>query len=201
MYAKYKKFIEKYINITASEWELYKSKMHIVHYPKGQIIHYAGDVCNKISFIASGLVRSYIIDEDGKDYTWNIMFNDKNAKTNNLFVVDYYSFITRNKSIVNIEVIEDCVLLAIEYNDVKNLHTILQKEEKFSRIMSEIAYANLYEKIIDRQMKTSEERFDTFMHTTPYLLDKVPQYHIATYLGMTPQYFSQLKKEYKENLQ
>jgi len=197
MYAKYKKFIEKHIDMTASEWKLYKSKICIEYYKKGQIIHHAGDVCSKIAFINSGLVRTYIISEDGKDYTWSIMFNDKNAQVNNLFVVDYYSFITRNKSMVTIEVIEDCELLVVAYEDVNNLHNTLHKEEKFSRIMSEIAYATLYEKITDRQIKTSQERFDTFMHTTPYLLDKVPQYHIATYLGMTPQYFSQLKKECK----
>jgi len=197
MYAKYKKFIEKYIDMTSAEWELYKSKINIEYYKKDQIIHHAGDVCNKIAFINTGLVRAYMIGEGGKDYTWNIMFNDKNAQVNNLFVVDYYSFITQNESMINIEVIEDCELLVVEYNEVNNLHNTLQKEERFSRMMSEIAYATLYEKIADRQMKSSQERFDTFMHTTPYLLDKVPQYHIATYLGMTPQYFSQLKKDYK----
>jgi len=198
MYIKYKNFIKKYIDITDSEWERYKSKISIEYYKKkGQIIHHVDNVCNKISFINSGLVRTYIIDEEGKDYTWSIMFNDENAQVNNLFVVDYYSFITQNKSMVNIEVIEDCELLVVSYDDVNNLHNTLHKEEKFSRIMTEIAYANLYEKIVNRQIKTSEERFHAFMHATPYLLDKVPQYHIATYLGMTPQYLSQLKKEYK----
>jgi len=197
MYTKYKKFIEKYIDITDDEWKQYKSKIYIEHYKKGQVIHHAGDICRKISFINSGLSRAYMIGEDGKDYTWNIMFNDENSKVNNLFVVDYYSFITQKESIVTIEVIEDCELLAVTYEDVQNLHVMLQKEERLSRLMTEIAYATLYEKIIDRQMKSSQERFDAFMQTTPYLLDKVPQYHIATYLGMTPQYLSQLKKDYK----
>jgi len=197
MYTKYKTFIDKYIDITSEEWKLYKSKIDIVHYTKGQIIHHAGDVCSKMSFINSGLARAYMIGEDGKDYTWNIIFNDDNAKVNNLFSVDYYSFITQKKSIVNIEVIEDCELLVSEYDVVQNLHKTLRKEERLSRLMSEVAYVTLYEKMVDRQMKTSQERFDAFMQTTPYLLDKVPQYHIATYLGMTPQYLSQLKKEYK----
>ena len=197
MYTKYKKFIEKYINITSEEWEHYKSKIKIESYKKGQIIHHAGNVCNKISFINSGLARSYLLDDTGKDYTWNIMFNDNNAKVNNLFVVDYYSFITQNESMVNIEVIEDCELLVLEYADVSSLHKTLQKEERLSRIITEIAYTTLYEKMLDRQTKTSKERFDALMQTTPYLLDKVPQYHIATYLGMTPQYLSQLKKDYK----
>ena len=197
MYTKYKKFIDQYIDITSSEWELYKSKINIEHYKKGQIVHNAGDVCSKISFINSGLSRAFIIGEDGRDYTWNIMFNDKNAKVNNLFVVDYYSFITQKESMVNIEVIEDCELLVLEHDDVESLHKILQKEERLSRLITEIAYTTLYEKMLERQMKTSQERFDVFMQTTPYLLDKVPQYHIATYLGMTPQYLSQLKKDYK----
>ena len=197
MYAKYKKFIERYINITSEEWEHYKSKINIEYYKKGQVIHHAGNVCNKISFINSGLARSYLLDDNGKDYTWNIMFNDSNAKVNNLFVVDYYSFITQNESMVNIEVLEDCELLVLEYEEVSGLHKTLQKEERLSRIITEVAYTTLYEKMLDRQTKTSQERFDALMQTTPYLLDKVPQYHIATYLGMTPQYLSQLKKDYK----
>jgi len=197
MYSKYKKLVEKYIDITSEEWEKYVCEMKICHYKKGQIIHHAGEVCKNISFINSGLARAYMIGEDGKDYTWNIMFNDDNAKVTNLFVVDYHSFITQKKSMVSLEVIEDCELLVLEYDVVQALHRSLQKEERFSRIMSEIAYVSLYERIVDRQMKTSQERFDTFMKTTPYLLDKVPQYHIATYLGMTPQYLSQLKKAHK----
>ena len=197
MYTKYKNFIKQYIDVTPEEWELYKSKINIEYYKKGQIIHHVGDVCSKISFINSGLARAYMIGEDGKDHTWNIIFNDNNAKVNNLFVVDYYSFITQNESMVNIEVLEDCELLVLEYDDVESLHKTLQKEERLSRIIAEIAYATLYEKMVDRQMKTSQERFDAFMQTTPYLLDKVPQYHIATYLGMTPQYLSQLKNNYK----
>jgi hypothetical protein len=51
--------------------------------------------------------------------------------------------------------------------------------------------------MIDRQLKTAKERFDEFMKTTPYLLDKVPQYHIATFLGITPQHLSRLKKTKK----
>ncbi len=197
MYRKYKEFVEGYIDITSEEWNIYTSKIEIMHYKKGDILHKAGEICNKISFINYGLARTYIIGENGKDYTWNILFNDDSAKANNLFVVDYYSFVTQNPSIVNIEVIEDCELLTVEYDDVQSLHNTLEKEKKFSCIMGEIAYASLYERMVDRQIKTSQERFEAFMQNTPYLLEKVPQYHIATYLGMTPQYLSQLKKEYK----
>jgi hypothetical protein len=54
--------------------------------------------------------------------------------------------------------------------------------------------------IIVRQTKTAKERFETFIKDTPHLLEKVPQYHIATFLGITPQHLSRLKKEYKINI-
>lgn len=197
MYKKYKEFIQKYVEIKEDEWELYTSKLQVESYKKDQIIHHAGDVCEKISFMNLGLARAYVLSNNGKDHTWNIMFNDTQSQMNNLFVVDYYSFITQKKSIMNIVAMEDCELFSMHRNDVEIFHKVLSKEETFSRHMSELAYTTLYERIVNREVKTAKERFEYFMKKTPYLLDKVPQYHIATYLGMTPQYLSQLKKESK----
>jgi len=197
MYNKYREFIQNYVDISDEEWGLYISKFQVESYKKDQIIHYAGEICRKISFINSGLARAYVISNEGKDYTWNIMFNDAQAQVNNLFVVDYYSFVTQKESIMSIVAMEDCELLSINHNDVEEFHKILRNEETFSRHISEISYATLYERIINRQIKTAKERFEYFMKKTPYLLDKVPQYHIATYLGITPQYLSQLKNSYK----
>jgi len=197
MYTKYKNFIDKYIDISLQDWEIYKSKIKIEYYKKGQIIHHAGEICNKIGFINSGLARVFVLNNDGKEYTWNILFHDEYSKTNNLIVVDYYSFLSRKESIMSIEILEDSEMLMLNYEDMQFLHKHVKSEAKMSRIMTEIAYITLYKKLMDRQLKTSEDRFIEFMQTTPYLLDKVPQYHIATYLGMTPQYLSQLKKEYQ----
>ena len=62
--------------------------------------------------------------------------------------------------------------------------------------MSQEAYSYLHKQIIDRQIKSAEERFEEFMEKTPYLLEKVPQYLIASFLGITPQYMSGLKKRF-----
>jgi hypothetical protein len=64
-------------------------------------------------------------------------------------------------------------------------------------LISQEAYTYLHNSIIIRQTKTAKERFENFISETPYLLEKVPQYHIATFLGITPQHLSRLKKEYK----
>ena len=197
MFKKYKVFIEKYISHNVIEWTLFKSKLQIEYFQKGETLLHMGDVCKKLYFIDSGLARAYMISEEGKDYTWSIFFNDENAHMTNLFVVDYDSFINQTPSKLNIEVLENITLISVNYKDVQFIYDNLKKGERFGRLMSQEAYSYVHQHIIDRQVKTAEERFIDFMKKTPYLLEKVPQYHIATFLGMTPQYLSMLKKEMK----
>jgi len=198
MFTKYKKFISSYITINFIEWNLFQSKLKIVHYKKGEVIHHIGDVCSELMFINSGIARSFIIDEDGKDYTWVIYFNDKNSQMTNLYAVDYDSFINQKESRLEIVALEDCEMVVVEYKDVQFVYDKLKRGERFGRLMSQEAYSYVHNMIIDRQIKTAKERFDDFIKKTPYLLDKVPQYHVATFLGITPQHLSRLKKEYRD---
>jgi CRP-like cAMP-binding protein len=193
MFTKYKKFIDKYISLNQIEWALFKSKVKIFHHKKGEIIHYAGDVCTKLMFINYGIIRAYIIDINGKDYTWNICFNDTNSKMTNVYVVDYDSFVNQSQSKISFEVLEDCELLSLTYNDLQFLYKYSKKGERFGRLMAEIAYSHTHNATIDRLTKTAKERFEDLINEAPYLLEKVPQYHIATYLGITPQSLSRLK--------
>lgn len=197
MYEKYKNFIEKHVHFNIIEWTLFKSKLKISNHKKGEIIHYAGDICTKLMFINSGIVREYFIDDSGKDHTWNICFNDENAQMINVYVVDYDSFINQRESKISFEVLEDCELLSVNYSDVQFLYNYSKKGERFGRLMAERAYTYTHNLIIDRLTKTASQRFKEFMVKTPYLLDKVPQYHIATLLGIAPQSLSRLKKEFK----
>ena len=196
MLKKYKIFISKHISLNPIEWTLAKSKLKIEHYKKGEVILHLGDVCKKLMFINSGLARGYMIDENGKDHTWVIYFNDPNAHMTNLFVVDYESFVNQKASQLTIDVLEDCEVVSVEYEDLMFLYNKTKKGDRFGRLMSQEAYSYLHNFMIQRQTHSAKERFEVFMKNTPYLLDKVPQYHIATLLGMTPQHLSRLKKDY-----
>ncbi len=196
MYAKYKTFLNQYITLNIVEWNILKLKLKIERYKKGDTIHVMGDICTKLAFINSGLARAYMISENGKDYTWSIFFNDENSQMVNLFVVDYDSFINKRESSLYIEVLEDCELVTLEHSDIEFLYKRFKNGERFGRLMSQEAYSHLHNMVIDRQLKSAKERFNDFMQTTPYLLEKVPQYHIATFLGITPQHLSRLKGTY-----
>jgi len=197
MFSQYKAFMLQHVSLNFAEWGTIRSKLKLRHYRQGEIIHHIGDVCTELMFINSGLARAFIIDEHGKDSTWAIYFNDKNSHMTNLFVVDYESFLNQRESPMEIVALEDCEVVVMNYNDVAFLYDHTKKGNSFGRLMSEAAYSYLHNLSIQRQTQTAKERFEHFVRETPHLLDKVAQYHIATFLGITPQYLSRLKKEYK----
>jgi len=198
MFLDYRDFIERYVSLNFLEWSIIKSKLKIIHYKKGDILHNIGDVPSNLMFIHSGLARSYLITENGKDLTWVLHFNDRNSHIVNLFVVDYDAFIHQKESRLEIEALEDCEVISTNFEDIEYIYKHTKKGDSFGRYMAQEAYSFLHNLMISKQTKSAKERFDEFMKTTPYLLDKVPQYHTATYLGITPQHLSRLKKEFQD---
>jgi CRP-like cAMP-binding protein len=196
---KYKKFLESHVSISSIEWNYFKSLIKIDHHHKGEIIHHAGSICTRFSFINYGIVRSYVVDIQGKDYTWDIHFNDDNSKINNVFIVDCDSFTNSKTSRLSFEVLEDCQLIAITNDAVQSLYTASKNGERLGRLLVEMAYSHSQNIILDRLTKTAEQRYQDFINKTPYLLDKVPQYHIATLLGIAPQSLSRIKNAHKNN--
>ncbi len=199
-FEKYREFVSRYIAFNTIEWHLFKSKLYLREFSKGDIILHQGDVCGELLFITEGLARGYIINEDGKDFTWSIFFNEPDAHMTNLFLVEYDSFLRQTPSSIHIEALERCVALGVSYDDVQSFYKHLKKGERFGRLMAEDAYLYTHQFIIRRQTRNAAQRFADFMETTPHLLDKVPQYHIASFLGITPQHLSRLKKEYKPSI-
>ena len=196
MFEQYGEFIKNHISFNKIEWNLFKTRLSIKEFKKGDVILAQGDICKELYFINSGLARGFMIDENGKDFTWSIFFNDKNASVINLFVTDYKSFLHQNVSSIQIEALEDTQVVVKSYEDVQFIYNSLKKGERFGRLMGEEAYTYLHNLVIERQSKSATERFENFVEKTPFLLEKVPQYHIATFLGITPQHLSRLKKAY-----
>ena len=186
--------MQRHISLNRVEWALIRTKIEILHFEKGDMIHHMGDICHRLLFIDEGIVRSFHIDENGKDTTWHIHFSDTNANMDNLYVVDYASFINKIPSQLSFEVIEDCRLYSISYEDVHFLYALGKKYERYGRKMSEMAYTAAHNKLLSHWTQSAEIRYRHFLEETPFLLEKVPQYHIASYLGITPQSLSRLKK-------
>lgn len=190
--------MEKYVKLSEQQWHKIESKRSIRQFKKGDIILHQGEVCKELHFIARGLARAFLVDESGKDFTWNVFFNDENAAVNNLFVIDFKSFLLQEPASFQIEALEELELVSISFSDHKNSMLAFQKGMEFSYKMCNEAYFYLHDLALQRQTKSAKERFEIFMQKTPFLLHKVPQYHIASYLGITPQHLSRLRASYEQ---
>jgi CRP-like cAMP-binding protein len=188
-------FMQRYIELNIIEKSIIKSKMKEKTFKKGELIHRVGDICKNLLFIEEGYARAYVIDENGKDYTWSLIFNSEKSKVENLFLFDYYSFIKQEPSSIEIEALSDVRAVSFTKDDCELLFELNHKLEKFARLMSEEGYSFIHKLIIDRQTKSAKRRFEEFMQTSSHLLDIVPQYHIASYLDITPQHLSRLKRK------
>lgn len=192
-FEQYKKFIYQYVPLSPIEWNLLQKLSRVEHFKKGEIIHLSGSVFDKIYFINHGLIRAYIIDAEAKDFTWNLFFNDKNSEMTNVYVVDYESFVNKRESKITFEVLEDCELISTTYDNLSLFYNESKTSERFGRIMAELAYSSVHNSVINKLTKTAQERYEELIKNSPYLLEKVPQYHIASFLGITPQSLSRIK--------
>jgi len=188
-------FVNRYVSLNPLEEVIIKQKSKEVEFKKGEVIHKVDEICDKLYFILDGYARGFVIDENGKDYTWALLFNDQNSKVENLFLMDFESFLKEIPSRIEIEALSDCKVLMFSKKDVQMLFDISKKIDRFARFMTEDAYLYLHNLIMDRQTKSAKERVEEFLKTKRHLLDIVPQYQIASLLDITPQHLSRLKKE------
>ena len=195
----FKEFIDKNIGVSDEEWGLLESSMKVKHYKKGEEITFNDDIWTDIIYINSGLIRSYIITDTGKDFTRQLYFNTNESHTANLFVIDFTSILTQTPSNRGFEVLADSEVFVFSKENIYALYDAYKKWEHIGRIMAELAYMNMDTYYYGLLTKNATERYLHLKKTMSGLIDKTPQYHIASYLGITPVSLSRIKKALKEN--
>ena len=192
---KLKKFLDSIKKLKKSEWLFLKTLASYKKVKKGEVILKAGDVCNNIYFVCSGLLRGYIINKDGRDYTWHIFFNNEFAIQSNLWAVDYESFLKKTKSKITIEVLKDSELLVFSRNKIEMVFKT-HIGAVLGMIISQEAYCILHNYVISYVTEEAIDRFRNFMRTSSHWFDLVPQKYIATHLGIAPESLSRLKRQF-----
>jgi CRP-like cAMP-binding protein len=191
----YKNFIQKHIELTDEDWRLFSSHLKVKYLKKGEGIYFDNNIWDKLYFISSGLVRSYLINDHGQEFTRHFHFNSKESDILNLFIVDYKSFINQVPSSVLFEVLEDSKLYVLDRDIAYKMYSKSAKWERYGRRVAEIAYirkTEMYEEILLYNTKT---RYKNLLSNMQELIHKVPQYHIASFLGISPVTLSRIKKE------
>lgn len=149
----------------------------------------AGEVSKDNVFVLSGILRHYSIDEDLTEHT--LSFSSRGWWSG-----DMYSFISQKPGNSYIEVIEDVVLMTQTRQKQLEIFDEIPKMERFYRILIERSLVANQQRILDKMQLTAEERYKKFLKRYSAISYRIPQKDIASYLGITPQFFSKMKAKY-----
>lgn len=182
------KEIFKDLSFSEEQIKMIESVFYKVKYKKADIILKANDKVDYQYYILEGCLRTFHIDKHGKEHT--VQFGIKDW-----WISDYTAFFSTSKAIMTIEVIQDAVLYRISRIDKKQLYEKIPVIETFFRIKLERAFAAFQKRILSNLSQTATERYLHFIKTYPNIEKSVKNYHIASYLGITTESLSRIRKE------
>jgi CRP-like cAMP-binding protein len=180
--------ISKHISLTSEDELLFLSKIETKHFKAKTIILNAGEVCKYSYFVNSGLVRSFNVND-------NIVEHVLSFACEGWWIGDMYSLLSQKPGNLFIEVLEDAEVVLLSKENQEQLYLEIPKLERFFRILTENSLVANQERLIDNLSLTAEERFEKFCKKYPTLIQKVPQKQIASYIGVTPEFFSRMKSK------
>jgi len=182
------KYISNHITLTPEEEELLLSKVRVRKFLKGQYVLQSGDICKYINFMISGTLKSFHMDNKGNEHILAFAIE-------NWWIGDLGSFTAQKPADYTIQCIENCELAQLSYDDLQILYTEIPQLERFFRIIIQRAYVYFQRRIIDNLSLTAKEKYLNFIKQYPLFEQRVPQYMIASYLGFTPEFLSNIRKE------
>lgn len=154
---------------------------------KNQIIFTPNKPINKILFLKKGLLRGYRL-IDGKDYTHHFYFE-------NWFATDFSSYLNEKPSQIYIESIEKSHYFEFTKKDLIGLYNTSHQIERLGRIIAEKAFLTTVDKLADMQLLDLNDKYNALYQKNPSLFQRVPQKYIASYLGVSEQSLSRIKKQ------
>lgn len=182
------KNIAAFIELTDKEKEYFLSLLVPKKLRRRQYHVQAGELCRYEAYVLKGILRQYYIDDSGAEHTISFAMED-------WWISDMYGFITGNPSLTNIEAIEECELILIEKNNFEKLLLNIPKFERFFRIKLQRAFVAHQRRIIENMSMPALQRYLHFVEQYPSLEQRVPQKLIASYLGITPESLSRVRKQ------
>jgi CRP-like cAMP-binding protein len=146
-----------------------------------------GDVCKDLAFVNSGALRSYSVDDKGIERVLQLALD-------NYWISDLQSFLTKQASDLTIEAIEDTEVLLISFLDLDTIYLQVPLMERFFRKLFENAYINTLMRLNSSQSESADIRYRKLLANQPNLLQRIPLVYIASYLGITPESLSRIRK-------
>ena len=186
------KHLEEKVTLSQEDREIIKSYFVPKQLKKKKLLLQEGNVCKYMSFVTNGLLKAYNIDEKGNEHV--NQFTPEGWWTSDMN--SYFRLLPANYTI---EAIEDSELLVITVEDFDNLTLRVPKMDRYFRLLFQNSLIAKERRLSNEQMLTAEEKYWQLVENNPDLVNRVPQNLLASYLGLSPETISRLKKNRVSN--
>lgn len=177
--------LERFITIPEDEWAFMETKRRVVRVAKGNHLINIGEAVDHTYFLHQGALRVYYAHE-GREYNRSFAFEGR-------FYTNSYSFITRMPSHYAVQALEDTMLSAFSWKDVQEAYDRHPCWERFGRLSAQHNFVEKERKEMEMRIYTPEERYRNLLEQDSPLVHRIPLYHLASYLGITPETLSRIR--------
>ena len=187
-----RQYIESMIPIDDADWQKVTALFTRREYARGDMIFSAGEICQKVHYVSSGVARIYSISTEGKDLTMGLNYNRDGIRLD-LFCADYVSYLTQTESNFFGEALDACVVYEANFVALDALYESEMKWMKLARKISEGQLITIAQRVQMTYRLTAKEKYELMKQIDPVYEEVLPDYQYATVLGITPQSLSRIK--------
>lgn len=188
MFQKLRKNLLSKAEFTDSELDSILEKFKKKEIPKKKFLLFSGSTCNFVAYILDGCMRSYTIEDDGREKVLQLAIED-------YWISDVKAFLTNEPAELIIEAIEPTQVLLLYRDDLETLFKQIPGLEKYFRILYQNAYINLQNRLHSFVKLSAKERYLNLVKDHPQIVQRVPLVHLSSYIGATPETISRIRKE------
>lgn len=180
--------IAKHIQLTLDEQAHFTSLLVPKSVKRKELLVQEGQICRYSTFVTKGCLRSFSLDHNGFEHVMAFAPPD-------WWIADMYSFISQKPGMLYIEALEPTEVLLLSKENQERIYADIPKFERFFRILIEKSLVSNQQRLLDGLSLPAQERFRHFCQRYPSFVNCLPKKQIASYIGVTPEFFSKMMKE------
>lgn len=181
-------YIKNVVSLSSHEELLLMDKIKDRKYLKGQYILQQGDPCQFLNFLVAGVTKTFHIDHEGNEHIFRFAIE-------NWWATDLPSFIDQSLANTNIQCLENTHVIQLSKQNLEELYLEIPQLEHFFRLLFQRVSITLEKRIIGNLSLSAKERYLLFKEEYPEFEQRIPQYMIASYLGISKQYLSEIRNQ------
>lgn len=182
-----REYYERIINLQESEWKFISSHFSKRVFAKNSIITRRGEIENYLSFVESGIIRFFIPDDEN-ELTFNFCFDKE-------FTCAYDSFLTRTASEYELQALTETIVWQISYDDLQKVYAQTIAGNYLGRFVAERLCLQKSRRELALLKHTAKQRYLNLFHEQPDILKHIPLKYVASYIGITPQALSRIRRQ------